>query len=75
MRHGRPIGPGVALVLALAGQSLVGESAQAPASSPAGSPFDTLHVRSIRPASMSGRFRCRKPHVRFDERGPETGPW
>jgi len=55
MRHHGFVGLGVAVMLAFAGQSLVGVSGQAPASSPAG-PFDTLHFREIGPASMSGRI-------------------
>jgi photosystem II stability/assembly factor-like uncharacterized protein len=63
MRH-RVIGLGIAVVVALAGQSLVGRSAQAPAASPAAGsfdaaqdrPFDALHFRPIGPASMSGRI-------------------
>jgi photosystem II stability/assembly factor-like uncharacterized protein len=46
----------VALVLALAGQPLVGQSAPAAASAPPGGPFDALHFRQIGPASMSGRI-------------------
>ena len=45
---------GVALALAMAGQSLVGQAAQ-PAATPLGGPFDALHFRQIGPASMSGR--------------------
>jgi photosystem II stability/assembly factor-like uncharacterized protein len=46
---------GVALALALAGPSIVGQSAQ-PAAGPAAGPFDALHFRQIGPASMSGRI-------------------
>jgi photosystem II stability/assembly factor-like uncharacterized protein len=52
----------VALALALAGQSLVGQSRQAatspggPFDSGQGRPFDSLHFRPIGPASMSGRI-------------------
>ena len=49
------IGLGVALALAIAGQSLVGQTGQ-PAAIPAGGPFDSLHFRQIGPASMSGRI-------------------
>jgi photosystem II stability/assembly factor-like uncharacterized protein len=45
----------VALALAAAGQSLVGQSRPAAAAGPAG-PFDSLHFRQIGPASMSGRI-------------------
>src|SRR5262245_31879128 len=37
-------------------QSIVGRSEQAPGAASAGGPFDTLHFRSIAPASMSGRI-------------------
>src|SRR5438067_9507052 len=47
---------GSAVALALAGSSLVVRSEQAPAPVPAGGPFDSLHFRSIGPASMSGRI-------------------
>jgi photosystem II stability/assembly factor-like uncharacterized protein len=47
------LGAGVALTLA--GASVVGLSQQAATISPAG-PFDSLHFRSIGPASMSGRI-------------------
>ncbi|HEX7486404.1 MAG TPA: hypothetical protein VF332_09640, partial [Vicinamibacterales bacterium] len=56
MKHRALIGLGVALALALAGQSLVGQAGQAPAASPAGAgPFDSLHFRSLGPASTAGR--------------------
>jgi hypothetical protein len=47
---------GSALALAFAGQSLVGLSQPAAPSKRAGGPFDTLHFRSIGPATMSGRI-------------------
>jgi photosystem II stability/assembly factor-like uncharacterized protein len=56
MRQYRGIGLGVAIMLAVAGQSLVGRSEQAPATPAAGGPFDSLHFRPIGPASMSGRI-------------------
>src|SRR6476660_1580564 len=43
-----------ALLVALAGQSLIGQSQPSPA--PAAGPFDGLHFRPIGPASMSGRI-------------------
>src|ERR671918_792381 len=46
---------GSALALALAGQTIVGLSQQAPPAKAAG-PFDKLHFRSIGPATMSGRI-------------------
>jgi photosystem II stability/assembly factor-like uncharacterized protein len=55
MRHYRLLGLGVALAAAVAAQPLTGLSQQAPAAAPAG-PFDSLHFRSIGPASMSGRI-------------------
>ena len=45
----------VAIGLALAGQSLVGQTRQAAPPGGAG-PFDSLHFRQIGPASMSGRI-------------------
>ena len=56
MKHHALIGLGVALALALAGPSLVGQAGQAPLATLAGGPFDSLHFRSIGPASMSGRI-------------------
>ncbi|MBI1875540.1 MAG: hypothetical protein HYS05_16870, partial [Acidobacteria bacterium] len=56
MRQQRVIGLAVAFAMALAGQSLIGRSAQAPAAVPAAGPFDALHFRPIGPASMSGRI-------------------
>lgn len=56
MKHHLLIGLGVALALALAGPSLVGQAGQAPLATPvAGGPFDSLHFRSIGPASTAGR--------------------
>ncbi|MBE3097706.1 MAG: glycosyl hydrolase, partial [Planctomycetes bacterium] len=51
------IGVGVVFVLAtvLTGQSLVGLSEQATATSPPPGPFDALHFRAIGPASAAGR--------------------
>ena len=57
MKQHALMGFGVALALAFAGQSLIGQSAQTPAATPAVSgPFDSLHFRQIGPASMSGRI-------------------
>jgi photosystem II stability/assembly factor-like uncharacterized protein len=50
------IGLGVALVLALAGQSLLGQAGQTSATPAVSGPFDSLHFRQIGPASMSGRI-------------------
>ena len=55
MKHLRFLGLGAA-ALALAGQSLIGQTSQAPAMNPSAGPFDSLHFRSIGPASMSGRI-------------------
>jgi photosystem II stability/assembly factor-like uncharacterized protein len=46
----------MALMLALAGQSLLGRTDQAPAASAPSGIFDSLHFRPIGPASMSGRI-------------------
>jgi photosystem II stability/assembly factor-like uncharacterized protein len=57
MKQHALMGFGVALALAFAGQSLIGQSGQTPAAAPAVSgPFDSLHFRQIGPASMSGRI-------------------
>ncbi|MBI4475532.1 MAG: glycosyl hydrolase [Acidobacteria bacterium] len=57
MRHQSIIGLVLGVLIALTGQSLIGRSDQAPAAPrPAGGPFDTLHFRSVGPASMSGRI-------------------
>ncbi len=57
MKQHALMGFGVAFALALAGQSLLGQSAQRSAAAPAASgPFDALHFRQIGPASMSGRI-------------------
>src|SRR5262245_5931526 len=57
MKQYRVFAVGVAIMLALGGQSLVGRGGQAPvAQPPAGGPFDGLHFRPIGPASMSGRI-------------------
>ena len=55
MKRHLMIGLGVALALAMAGQSLVGQTGHRPRP-PAGGPFDSLHFRQIGPASMSGRI-------------------
>ena len=57
MKQFRVIGVGVVFVLAtvLTGQSLVGLSEQATATSPPPGPFDALHFRAIGPASAAGR--------------------
>jgi len=56
MKQHAMIGLGVALALAFAGQSLLGQSGQAPAAPAVPGPFDSLHFRQIGPASMSGRI-------------------
>src|SRR5438046_10117696 len=57
MRRYRLLGLGVVFLVGLAGQSLVGRSEQAGATLTASAgPFDSLHFRSIGPASMSGRI-------------------
>lgn len=56
MTNMRLAGLSLALALVLAGPSLVGSSGQAPAAAPDPGPFDSLHFRSIGPASMSGRI-------------------
>src|SRR5437763_10831630 len=57
MRRYRLLGLGVVFLVGLAGQSLVGRSEQAAATATSGGgPFDSLHFRSIGPASMSGRI-------------------
>ncbi|HUR34555.1 MAG TPA: hypothetical protein VM032_12220, partial [Vicinamibacterales bacterium] len=60
MSQFRVVGLGVAVMLAIGGQSLLGRSEQpqspaAPALAP-GAPFDALHFRPLGPASMSGRI-------------------
>jgi len=50
------LGAAIAVVLAIAGQTLAGAGRQAAPAAPAGSPFDMLRFRSIGPASMSGRI-------------------
>lgn len=56
MKQSRLFALAIAAAMAVGGQSLLGRSAAsaAPDSTPA-SPFDSLHFRSIGPASMSGR--------------------
>ena len=58
MKHVRVFGLGLcaAVLLAFAGQALVGAQQPAAAAKPAGGPFDSLHFRGIGPASMSGRI-------------------
>lgn len=61
MKQHALVGFGVALALALAGPSILGQSGEAPAAAPAAGPaaagpFDSLHFRQIGPASMSGRI-------------------
>src|SRR5512140_2684414 len=57
MKQHALMGFGVALALAFAGQSLIGQSGPAPAAaSTVSGPFDSLHFRQIGPASMSGRI-------------------
>src|SRR5688572_6707721 len=57
MRYLRLLGPGVVLAATLAYSSIpgIGQQPAAPPAAAAG-PFDTLHFRSIGPASMSGRI-------------------
>ncbi len=56
MKHHALIGLGLALALALTGQALVGQAGQAPTATSAGpGPFDSLHFRSLGPASTAGR--------------------
>jgi photosystem II stability/assembly factor-like uncharacterized protein len=56
MRSDRVFALGIAIAVALAGQSLIGRSEQARGAQTAAGPFDSLHFRSIGPASMSGRI-------------------
>ncbi len=56
MRHLRLLAVGVALLLAVAGEGLVGVARQGAPPAPAAGPFDSLHFRPIGPASMSGRI-------------------
>src|SRR5512140_2746814 len=57
MKQHALMGFGVALALAFAGQSLIGQSGPAPAAaSTVSGPFDSLHFRQIGPASLSGRI-------------------
>ena len=56
MRAYRLIGLASVLAVTFAGQSIVGRTEQAPAGQAARGPFDSLHFRSIGPASMSGRI-------------------
>ena len=55
MTQSRLFAAGLAVVLAFGGQSLIGRQAAPPAAEPSG-PFDSMHWRSIGPASMSGRI-------------------
>ena len=50
------LGAALAILLAIAGQTLVGAGQQAAPAPAAGSLFDSLHFRGIGPASMSGRI-------------------
>jgi hypothetical protein len=56
MRHLRFIGLAVAVTVAVAAQSLVGLTEQAPASIKGDNAFDALYFREIGPATMSGRI-------------------
>ena len=59
MRQYRFVALAALLVVAFAGQSLVGRAPQAPVQTAAphrNGPFDSLHFRSIGPAGMSGRI-------------------
>jgi photosystem II stability/assembly factor-like uncharacterized protein len=56
MRPYRLFAIGLAVAVALAGQSLIGRSDQGSAGRAAAGPFDALHFRPIGPASMSGRI-------------------
>ena len=61
MSQFRVVGLGVAVMLAVGGQSLIGRSAQEPRPVSPGTvvsngPFETLHFRPLGPASMSGRI-------------------
>jgi photosystem II stability/assembly factor-like uncharacterized protein len=56
MKPYRSISLALLLALAFAGQSVGGRTEQAAATAPAGGPFDSLHFRTIGPASMSGRI-------------------
>ena len=57
MRRYRLLGLGVVFLVGLAGQSLVGRLEQAATTATSGGgPFDSLHFRSIGPATMSGRI-------------------
>jgi photosystem II stability/assembly factor-like uncharacterized protein len=55
MRHYRVFALGLAVALAFGGQGLLGRASQ-PGSTPASTPFDSLHFREIGPAAMSGRI-------------------
>ena len=56
MNYLRLIGPATALTVALTGGSLSGRSEQQPDPPRDAAPLDSLHFRSIGPASMSGRI-------------------
>ena len=56
MKHLRLIIPAAALAATLAATTTVGQGQQAPSAGSRSGPFDTLHFRSIGPASMSGRI-------------------
>jgi photosystem II stability/assembly factor-like uncharacterized protein len=55
LKHLRLLGLGAA-VIAFAGQLLIGQTPPAASMNPGAGPFDSLHFRSIGPASMSGRI-------------------
>ena len=59
MKHARLIGAALTFAIVMAGAMVIGgsgQSAPAAAAKPAGGPLDSLHFRSIGPASMSGRI-------------------
>jgi photosystem II stability/assembly factor-like uncharacterized protein len=56
MRHLRLLAVGLAMVLAVVGQGLVGSAGQGSTPPDSAGPFDALHFRQIGPASMSGRI-------------------
>jgi photosystem II stability/assembly factor-like uncharacterized protein len=56
MKLYRFFGLSLLLGLTFTGQSLIGRSDQPPPAEPPRGPFDSLHFRSIGPASMSGRI-------------------
>jgi hypothetical protein len=56
MTHYRVIRFGLVILLAIAGQSLVGRTEQIGVATVSGGIFDSLHFRPLGPASMSGRI-------------------